>query len=993
MMLAQTIRWIYVKFWIYDELTMGLLLKTWMALGGRNGMDKEKIRRLMALVACAAVCLMMFPAVFVAAETQSSHTQTAVFTDNSYQSYLERNGAVGFCQSSVDIPVASYVEAQNSELVENFRDVTEPVLITEQSGSVCYEVAIDQEGLYAISAQYYPVDNGGEIQRKITIDGELPFEEAENAELPRVFRDAEPLEHPEGKNDMVPAQVQAERLVKGYINNPESGNAQKLLFYMTAGVHRIEITTLNQKIALRALSLESFEETVLDYQTFLETHEKAGTKKVTGVLEDGLLVWQAEEAYEKSDASLYAVNDNSSPYNQPFDVSKQKLNVIGKEKWQDPGQWISWQITVPQSGLYRIGYRTKQSYSRDIDSVRALYIDGELPFREAGELSFHYSNQWQVTLAGEETPYWFYLEEGPHTITMEVADGALSSLLRRAENSVRQLNQANWSLLTLMGSEPDPYRDYNITQYMPEVVESLAHQAKVLQEIADEWVQITGERGSNVVQIDVLVYELQEMTEKPEKIPALFAVFRDNLSNFANMIMNARRQPLGMDYLFLSEEGATLPKANPSFFLSLYYGFARFLNSFFSDYNVLSEDTLSKDQTEIRLWIGNGLTGGRDQAITLNNLILRHFTAKENIGVRVEIVPPSTILTATVAGEGPDVALQLNSGDPVNYAMRNAVVDLSALEGFEDMCTQFPESTFEGFSYLGGVYALPETLSFPLMFYRKDVMQRLGIDINAIQTWDDLLDLLPVIQGENMNVSIAANYISYVMFLYQAGGKLYRNGDTESDLDSSVSLDAFSRMMEFYTHYGLPVSYTFAQRFRTGEIVIGIEDCTQYNMLQISAPEIRNNWGIAMIPGTLQADGQISRTTPVSVTGCTIMSATEHLEAAWKFLQWYADAETQYQYGRELESVMGVGARYFAANSGALARLPWRSDEKDVLIRQIGQTAGIPEVPGGYLTARNVGFAITTTYSENADARRTLLGYVDSIHAEIALKRDEFSLN
>ncbi len=956
-------------------------------------MKKVSIRRLLALIACVVVCLAMFPVISVAAETSSSNMPTDAFADNSYQSYLDQRISVGFSQCVVDIPVASYVQAKGSELIEDFKDAEEPVLVTEQDGSVCYEVIIEQEGLYAILAQYFLLESGGKIQRKITIDGQLPFKEAESTQLPRVYRDEEPLEHPEGKNDMVPAQVEVERWVTGYINDTESGNAKKLLFHLTAGTHHIEITTVNQKIALRSLSLESLEEAVPDYQSFLEKHESEGAQKVTGVLENGLLIWQAEETYEKSDSSLYAINDNSSPYNQPYDLSKQKLNVIGKEKWQDPGQWISWQITVPQSGLYRIGYRAKQSYSRDIDSVRALYVDGELPFREAGELTFRYSNQWQVLLAGGETPYWFYLTEGQHTITMEVADGSLSALLRRAENSVRQLNQANWSLLTLMGSEPDPYRDYDIMKYMPEVVDSLAEQVTVLQEIADEWMQLTGERGSNVVQIDVLVYQLQEMVEEPEQIPSLFAVFRDNLSNFANMIMNAYRQPLGLDYLFLCEEGAVLPQANPSFFLSLYYAFARFLNSFVSDYNVLSDDTFSEEQTQIRLWIGNGLTGGRDQAITLNNLILRQFTAKENIGVRVEIVPPSTILTATVAGEGPDVALQLNSGDPVNYAMRHAVVDLSTLDGFEEMRTQFPESTFTGFSYLGGIYALPETLSFPLMFYRKDVLQRLGIDINDIQTWDDLLELLPIIQGENMNVSIASNFTSYVSFLYQAGGQLYRNGDTESDLDSAVSLDTFSRMMEFYTHYGLPVSYSFAQRFRTGEIVIGIEDCTQYNMLQISAPEIRSDWGIAMIPGTRQENGEISRMAPVSVTGCSIMSSSEHVEEAWKFLQWYAGAETQYQYGRELESVMGVGARYFAANSEALSRLPWRSDELNILVQQIGKTAGIPEVPGGYLTARNVGFAITTVYSENADARRTLLSYVDSIHAEIALKRDEFSLD
>lgn len=960
-------------------------------------MKTEWTRRLAALISCAA-CLATFLPVSAAqdgpaAEDGGAVRQEAAPTGGSYADYLGRYGSAGYAQAAVTITVTAYAEAEKSETDAYFRGSKEPVLITEEGGSVAYDVTVEHEGLYAFAAEYYPIGSDGTIRRRITVDGEIPFDEAESAVLPRVFRDETPLSHRDGKNDTVPAQVAADRFINDYISGTGAGNGGKLLFHLTAGVHRIELTALEQAVALRALSLESFAETAVDYADYLAAREREGAKRVTGALADGLLIWQAEECFERSDPSLYAVNDNSSPYNQPFDPTKQKLNVIGKEKWQDPGQWISWQIDVPESGLYRLGARSRQSYSRDVDSVRAVYIDGELPFREAGELTFGYSSRWQVTLAGGNTPYWFYFEKGPHTVTMKVADGALSVLLRRAESSVQALDQANWALLTLMGSEPDPYRDYDIDRYMPETVEILAEQAQVLQALSDEWVKITGERGANVVQIDVLVYELREMTEDPKKIPELFTVFRDNLSNFANMVMNAYRQPLGLDYLFLCEEGAELPEAEPPFFLSLYYGFMRFFASFFSDYNVLSEETDSGEQREIRLWIGNGLTGGRDQAVTLNNLILRHFTAEKNIGVRVEIVPPSTILTATVAGEGPDVALQLNSGDPVNYAMRSAVTDLSALPGFAQIAERFPQSTLTGFTYQNGVYALPETLSFPVMFYRRDILRRLGIDIGSVETWDDLLELLPVIQGENMNVSVAAGYMSYVMLLYQAGGRLYRNGNTESDLDSAVSLDAFERMMELYTQFGLPVSYSFAQRFRTGEIVIGIEDCSQYNLLQLSAPEIRSSWSIAAIPGTRLADGSVSRTAPVSVTGCVIMSACKDTDAAWTFLQWYTDAETQYQYGRELESVMGAGARYFAANSDALARLNWTTAEKAVLTRQLGQTAGIPEVPGGYLTARNVGFVITTAYSENADARRTLLGYVDPIQAEIALKRKEFSLN
>ena len=39
-----------------------------------------------------------------------------------------------------------------------------------------------------------------------------------------------------------------------------------------------------------------------------------------------------------------------------------------------------------------------------------------------------------------------------------------------------------------------------------------------------------------------------------------------------------------------------------------------------------------------------------------------------------------------------------------------------------------------------------------------------------------------------------------------------------------------------------------------------------------------------------------------------------------------------------------------------------------------------------------MGFAIATVYSENVSARDTLLGYVNQINREMALKRREFGL-
>ena len=42
----------------------------------------------------------------------------------------------------------------------------------------------------------------------------------------------------------------------------------------------------------------------------------------------------------------------------------------------------------------------------------------------------------------------------------------------------------------------------------------------------------------------------------------------------------------------------------------------------------------------------------------------------------------------------------------------------------------------------------------------------------------------------------------------------------------------------------------FPNRFRTGEMPIGIVDYTTYNMLTVMAPEIKGLWDFTMVPGS-----------------------------------------------------------------------------------------------------------------------------------------------
>ena len=192
------------------------------------------------------------------------------------------------------------------------------------------------------------------------------------------------------------------------------------------------------------------------------------------------------------------------------------------------------------------------------------------------------------------------------------------------------------------------------------------------------------------------------------------------------------------------------------------------------------------------------------------------------------------------------------------------------------------------------------------------------------------------------------------------------------------------------------MAYDFPNRFRSGEMPIGIQDYDTYNTLAVLAPEIRGLWEFNLIPGTEQEDGTIDRSCS-SWGYCTMFLKNEDrseelAQKCWEFLKWWADAPTQTRYGRELEAVMGSAARYQTANKVSFEQLPWSADQMAILKEQWSWTEQVPEVAGGYFTTRHITNAARKVYNESADPRETLLDYTDTINDEIEKKREEFDM-
>lgn len=690
------------------------------------------------------------------------------------------------------------------------------------------------------------------------------------------------------------------------------------------------------------------------------------------------------------------------------------LNYVGGDTWRSSGQWIEWEFEVPEDGYYNIMIKGRQNYSRGSVSSRTVYIDGEIPFSEMKEISYAYSNDWECKDLADENgvPYNFYLTKGTHTIRLEATLGGVGPILEELEDSTYRVNQIYRKILVYTGANPDRYRDYYIEANYPEVMEAMELESKRLFKIVDDTVSYSGQKADNIAAAQTVAQQMERFCEKPNKITLEFTTFKDNITALGTASLNMSETKLDIDYLVVSGTGVTPKKDKANIFTKLWHETKSFFASFFVDYNSVGDVyDESADDEVVKVWI---LTG-RDQGTILKSMVDDTFTPESGVKVNVEIVDPTALLNAVLAGRGPNVVLSVGADQPVNYALRGAAEDITQFNDWEEVLSHYTPSSYEQYGLDGHIYAIPETQTFNVMFYRKDVLEEMGLEVP--DTWQELIEMLPTIQGNNLSVGIptAAGSSStttattavasnvpdlslYFTLLYQYGGDMYNEMGTKTTVDDEAGIRAFDDYVRYFNDYGLPTIYDFVSRFRSGEMPIGISAYSTYNTLMVSAPEIRGLWDFTLIPGTeyTNQDGTTYIDRSDFITGsATMMIATEDeslKQKSWEFMKWWAKPDTQVRFGREIEALLGSSARYATANKDAFEQLSWSSDDIKVLSEQWDQTVGIREVPGGYYTGRHITNAIRKVINDKDDTRETIIDYSIKINEEIEKKRNEFGL-
>jgi ABC-type glycerol-3-phosphate transport system substrate-binding protein len=972
----------------------------------------SKSGRLLILIAMLFVVILLMNGFTVLSDNQTGSSDSKLQTSAKLGSqtseyyYYYNNYKNEAKPNSVTLQGSDVSNSQNSKNAVSVVDNKASSTISPNNTWSEWNANIENSGVYSINLGYYPLaGTGRDIEISVTIDGKQPFEEASHMSVPRIWADQSDSNGVVIKkldslgNDIRQVQVEKPQWTSKWLSDSQGMYDEPYLFYLPSGQHTIRISMLRENVAIESIELGS-PKSAEGYSQYQQEHSK------DSVVKGNTIRLEAEDAFLKNSSLLYASYDHSTMATLPNDVYHIKLNTIGADNWLTPGESITWKANVPQDGMYQISFRARKNQITGMVSYRTLYINGKIPFKEAENIAFPYSSNWYVKTLGDKTPYLVYLKKGDE-ITLDCSPGKLSGALRNINQSVLELNSIYRQIIVLTGTSPDANRDYGLDTSIPNLLSTFKELKNSISSTSKDIQSINGGTSSQTSTLDEMTKLLTDFINDPYTITQRFGDFQTDVQSMGSLITNFDQQPLELDCLAFVPQGGKVPEANSSFFDSFLFGLNKFVVSFYSNYNGKSSSTASKDS--VNVWVMTG----RDNFQILSNMINSLFTTKTKIPINLSVVKTSTtaqtglstLIPAELSGQGPDVALMVSFDTPVNLAMRGALVNLAQPEfnlnsNFQN---QFYPSSWLPYYYNGGTYALPETQNYNMLFYRTDIFNQLGIKVP--QSWDDFYNVMHILQSGNLEVGIPEMDYSnpgvslgvgiFDTFLFQNGGTYFNTKLSETVFNTKTADNAFYKWVELYKVYGLDRAFDFFNRFRTGEMPMGIVPNQTYSQLMMSAPEIRGLWKMAPIPGTLKSDGSIDRSESSTGSACVMLKSAQdkHIEKeAFSFMSWWVSSDTQVRYGQDCVSVLGVGAMYYTANIEAFKHLGWSADEASALTAQWNWIKNVNQIPGSYIITRDLTNAFRSSQDLNSDPTRVLTLYNQDINQEITRKRAQFKL-
>lgn len=933
--------------------------------------------------------------------SSAATTGTDSIRQTSYTNYVKKYADAARPDQTVEVlgkdyDPASVTDAQITvTTVDGENDVMQ---WANQEGSVSWTVNIPETGVYNIKMIYEALEsNTNDVEFSLLIDGESPYATASRITLSKRWINESEIKQDSRQNDIRPGQISTPCWQETPLEDIDGLFNEPLEFYMEAGEHTITFESEKAEFAVKSFTFYQYEAPAAYTAPSDSDLTQAQGQKVT---------LEGETAAYKSSRTLYPTSDKSSYLTSSANGSsptKTRYNTIGSGSWTQSTQTVTWEFNVDKAGYYKIGIRGRQDQMRGMYSNRRLYVNGEVPCLEANQIKFYYDTDWSITTPKSENgdDLYFYLQAGTNTISLEAVPGEIGEIMGDLDELVYNINSYYRQIRQITGPDPDEYNNYMIDTAIPSIVPDFKEYAKTLRDKKAEIEKLSGSGGTEAETLEKMAIVLDKCIKKPDLIPEMMSQIKDNITSVSSFVNQYREQPLEVDMIEVATSDQDFTSCDKSFFGSLGFGFKGFIGSFFEDYNALSDE----DESAMECWV----MLGRDNAEALQQLISSEYNPTAKTKINLKLVQGG-IVEATFAGKGPDLALFMGGDFPIQLAARGVLTDLTTFSDFDEVKSRFADDATVLYQYNGGTYGLPCDQTFPMLFYRSDILSEYGIDpATDLNTWDGLLNCLPTLQRNYLEVGLILPVMTstggttqvsaitepgntFAMLLLQQGLNYYNEEQTKTTFDTQEAVNAFDTWTKFYTTYSFQQTYDAFTRFRTGDMPVVIQNYTFYNQLSVAAPEIKGCWGLQPVPGTVQEDGTINHAANSNGSGAIIFTKAADQEGAWDFIKWFTSTDAQVKYGNNIESILGTMGRYATANEEALQQLSWTTSEVNLLLDQLNSQVEIPIIPASYGVTRNVMNAFRAVVNDYDNARDTLFWYNKDINDEITRKLEDLGL-
>ncbi|WP_253701695.1 extracellular solute-binding protein [Bacillus sp. FJAT-27445] len=949
------------------------------------------------LIGMAAVLFLIFPSGAAFAEKNDSASRPVEnVIEERYHTILEqweKNGIGSAPTFGAAVAPSDFVLEKNEKPAllptNESKGYKDRVFYWGNQQSVSFMVEVENDGLYEIGFDYYPLTREVvPIEGAIQINGNYPYYESRRIVFPVYWHsEKEEFEKDRFGNEILPKQAPVAKWSHVKAEDASGLQPSALKYHLKKGENTITLQNLRGEALLGFAYVDSPEK--------LATYEDYKKKYTNAEIVDQVIKVEAEKPFMKNSsfARPIAVRDSSAV---PSDTKSLLLNTFGENSWSMSGQRVDWQVNVKKSGLYRLTFKVKQDKITGGTVFRKLLIDGQVPFEEVAHYPFDFNKKWtNETLHGENgEEFLFYLEEGEHLIGLVADASPAERVVNRTNEIMREIEGLSLSIKKLTGNQIDKSRGWKITEFIPDIKQRVGGWADKLEK-ESKYLKSLGKADKDsqeIVSLELAVQKLRTLERKPNEIPYRLTELSEGSSSAAqllgNLLIEVQSQPLTIDRFYVhGNEG--LPKAQAGFWKKTTDSIKRFFQSFSSGTYAASET----DSDTIEVWINRP----RQYVELIQNLADQTFTQETGIKVKFSIMPDEQkLILANAADKQPDVALGISNWLPYELAIRGAAEDLHQFEDFETFSEQFSPGAFLPMMIGDSVYALPETQDFFVQFYRKDILESLNIPVP--DTWDDVTEILPELQRFGMNyytpISGAVGFKPFqttAPYIYQFHGDLYDENGMTTEIDSEEALKGIQFMTDLNTIYSLPLQVpNFYNHFRYSTLPIGISSFQTYVQLTAAAPEIAGWWNIAPHPGTKQPDGTVERWATGSGQSAMIFKGTKSPEKSWELLKWWMGKETQVGFASSLQMFYGPSYLWNTANVDAFKELPWPEDHKETILNQWEYLKEVPKTPGAYMVERELSNVWNRIVFDGVNTRSAVDDAVIAIDREIGRKMEEF---